>query len=142
MLMDFLKMDFRFTDCLGYGRLLKWREEPEVYEQIYEASEAYLTETYWQYVQYDEVVFTDPEDFSPRKVTVADEVLFIPKESASDPVFLTDLLRDMGLLEADSEYDLEIYMNDILIRTKCGYPVGHLERWRVQDKAPEDETEE
>lgn len=142
-----LEVDTSFTSCTFCGGVLRRRKDPEVYyycticEHIFDVREDFLRGPYWQYVQYDEIDFIDAEDFSPRKTSVAEELLYIPEESKSDTTFLFDLLRDMQLLGPESSYDFEVYMEDVLVRTSDGRPVGCLERWRIREEEHEDESD-
>ena len=72
---------------------------------------------------------------------MAEELLYIPEESKADTTFLFDLLRDMQLLGPESSYDFEVYMEDVLVRTSDGRPVGCLERWRIREEEHEDESD-
>ena len=133
---------------LTYCGVLGCRRNSKVYyfctkcEQFLEMDEELHDGNYWRFVKYVDVDFVDPEDFSVQREQVTKEAFYIPKKSESNARLLEGLLRDLEYLDPDCEYDFEVYMHEVLVRTKAGYPVGCLKRWRREEEDSEDEDEE
>ena len=137
-------VDFCSLNCCG---VLGRRGKMKVYyyctrcDQFCEIDEELLNGHYWQYVQYVDVDFVDPEDFSVLTEQVSKAAFYIPKKNESNQVYLEELLRNYDLLDPDREYDFEVYMHEVFVRTKAGYPVGHLQRWRLLEEDSDTEDE-